>query len=112
MDFGDILARAPLLYFVDVLGVRKLSKWCATVSDHYDFLGTQDRLWSAKGATAILDTLHHSVETLELLPDKALDARVVWNALLGPIEQDIPGLQSSDQDVVDVWNSGVRDLGL
>ena len=82
------------------------------VSNRYDFLGAQDQLWSAKGAAAILDALHHSVETLELLPDEVPDAGVVWNVLLGPVEQDIPGLWSSDQDVVDVWHSGVRDLGL
>src|SRR5713226_5198550 len=112
MDLRDVLAQAPLGDLVDVLGVWESSERSAMVSDCYDFLSTQDQFWSAKGATAILDALHHPVETLELLPDEVPDAGVVWNALLGPIKQDIPGLWSLDWDVVDVQNGGVGNLGL
>ncbi len=86
MDFRDILARAPLCYFVDVLGVQKLSEWCAMVSDCYDFFGTQDQLWSTEGATAVLDVLHNSVEALKLFPDESADAWVVGNVLLSAIQ--------------------------
>src|SRR5258708_29548874 len=108
----DFKVLASIGDLVNVLGVRESSEWSATISDCYDFLGAQDRLWPAKGAAAILDMLHHPVETLELLPDEVPDAGVVWNVLLGPVKQDIPGLWSSDRDVVDVWNGGVWNLGL
>jgi hypothetical protein len=82
------------------------------VSDRYDFFGAQRGLESAEGASAIFDTLHNSIEVLEMFPDESADPRIVWDAFFGAVRKEILLRGASDRDVVDIRNSGVGDFGL
>ena len=82
------------------------------VSDCDDFFGAQCGLDSAEGASAILDTLHDSIEVLEVFPDKTADAWIVRYAFFGAVWKEILLRGTSDRNIVDIRDSSVRDFGL
>ena len=82
------------------------------MSNCNDFFGAQRGLDSTEGASAILDTLHNSIEVLEVFPDKTADARIVWYAFFGAVWKEILLRRTSDWNVVDIRDSSVRDFGL
>ena len=82
------------------------------MSNCNDFSGTQRGLDSAEGASAILDALHDSIEVLEVFPDKTADAWIVQYAFFGAVRKEILLCGTSDQNVIDIWDSSVRDFGL
>ena len=82
------------------------------MSDCDDFFGAQCGLDSAKGASAILDVLHDSIEVLEVFPDKMADAQIVRYAFFGAIRKEILLHRTSDQNIIDIWDSSVGDFRL
>ena len=77
-----------------------------------DFFGTQCRLDSTEGAFTILDALHNSIEVLEVFPDKTANARIVRYAFFSAVRKEILLRGTSDQNIVDIWDSSVGDFGL
>ena len=82
------------------------------MSDCDDFFGAQHGLDSAKGASAILDALHDSIEVLEVFPDKTADAQIVRYTFFGAIWKEILLHGTSDWNIINIWDSSVGDFGL
>ena len=82
------------------------------MSNCNDFFGAQRGLDSTEGASAILDTLHNSIEVLEVFPDKTADAQIVRYAFFGAVRKEILLCGTSDRNVIDIRDSSVGDFGL
>ena len=56
--------------------------------------------------------LYYAIKILKVLPDKVSYAWVLRDGLWLARRQDVSVSWSSDRDIVDIWNSDLRGLGL
>ena len=64
----------------------------------------------AKCRSIRLDMLDDSMDVLKVLPDKATNARVLGDSLLGTIREDVASVRSLDGNMVSEGLGQVRDL--
>jgi len=111
-DFGDILTEAPLGDFVNILGIRELTLWCAVVSHRNYFFCAEGQLISAEGASAILDVLDDVVEVLKVFSDKVVHSWMVGYVFSSTVSEAVLACWAADQDVIDVRYCSVGYFGL
>jgi hypothetical protein len=71
------------------------------VSDRYDFFCAESGFEAAEGTSGVLDSLHHAVEVLEVLPDKVSDAWVFGYVFLSAVQQEVSPCRTADRNIVD-----------
>jgi hypothetical protein len=81
------------------------------VAQNYDFWYCYEQLCGRDGGAGTVEVVEDAMEVEQVLPDKPLNAGVIWDGLVLTTINFVSRHGSFDAAVVDVWPGNVGDLG-
>jgi hypothetical protein len=110
LNIGECFVGGPVLDVHDLQIVRNVAFIVALVAQNYDFWYCYKQFCSRDSGTGTADVVEDVMEVEQVLPDKLLNARVIWDGLILTTVDFVLRCRSFDAAVVSVWPGDMGDL--